>query len=75
MDGYRRGRGEGNAQPLVDCRADRGGFGADAGWREQDVVGTVLCVVAVAQRLGACGQFVVQEPPYGGVGVAQPVDQ
>ncbi|MFD7054859.1 DUF6431 domain-containing protein [Streptomyces mirabilis] len=36
------GRGEGQAQPLVDCRAEGAGLGADAGRGEQKVVGTVL---------------------------------
>jgi hypothetical protein len=70
-----RGRGEGQAQPLVDRRADGAGLGADAGRREQDVVGAVLGAVGVAQRLGAGGQFAVQEPVQRGLGASQPVDQ
>lgn len=65
-----RGRGEGQAQPLVDRRADGSGLGADAGWREQDVIGAVLSAVAVAQRPWAGGQFAVQEPAQWGVGAA-----
>jgi hypothetical protein len=61
----RRGRGEGQAQPLVDRRADGASLGGDAGRREQDVFGAVLGAVAVAQRLRAGGQFAVQEPAQG----------
>ncbi|MFJ4839303.1 hypothetical protein [Streptomyces sp. NPDC088746] len=62
-----RGCGEGQAQPLVDCRADGAGLGADAGRREQDVVGAVLSAVVVTQRLRTGGQFAVQEPAQWGV--------
>ena len=70
-----RGRGEGQAQPLVDRRADGAGLGADTGRREQNMVGAVLGAVAVAQRPRAGGQFAVQEPAQRGLGVAQPIDQ
>jgi hypothetical protein len=36
------GCGEGQAQPLVDGGADSAGFGSDAGWRQQEVLGCVL---------------------------------
>ncbi|MEU7206713.1 hypothetical protein [Streptomyces sp. NPDC045470] len=57
-----RGRGVGEAQPLVDACSDGASLGADAGRRHEDVVGPVLGAEALAQRLGTGRQLAVQEP-------------
>ncbi|MEU0374598.1 hypothetical protein ABZ070_31115 [Streptomyces sp. NPDC006283] len=47
------GRGEGEAQPLVDRGADVAGLSADAGPWQQNGVGAVLGAEGFAQRPGA----------------------